>query len=611
MEYSLKFLILGGFEPNIMYKNKSKKLITLSLSILLLSFVAPTVAYSQASFKAVCKQKEVAVGQRFEVSFRVENAQYRKFSPPSLTGFDILGTTKGSRTVFANGRSSVVNSITYTLSPKRQGTFRIGKAEIITSKGKVLRSKPIKIKVLSASQAPKDNLSRELAGKVFLRTEISNPTPVVGEQVTIDIKVYTQIDIEQLEIVKEPSFESLFSHYVRSYNGPKGQERINGKEYTTKVLRRIVVFPSKSGTVVVEPAMVDIGVPVNGGNSLFNPFYQLATYSIKSTPVELEVQALDGAPAGFSGMVGNFQMQAHVPETNIQSDEVIQLKIRMVGEGDIKQLLPPDLGVNKKYFDQFEPNSKEDIREGGGLLGGIKTFDYVLTPKAIGEFSIQPKFVYFDAKKKKFVTLDTLIPIKITKGKIDLPTTAELDKMQANAYNGEQKEEAELLTYGEPQKEAVFQQKRQPFLGTLPFWLLALVPFLAMGGAFYYKKQLEQQAAIPVSERKKQNAASEASKRLQAANEQMNTGDAKAFYNEISKALLGFVSDKYNIPTVQLTKDNVKQRLSQQEIAKEKIDNLLAILQTCEMALFAGLSNTDAMQKVYSDSEELIKLMEG
>lgn len=569
----------------------------------------PLSLLGQVSFKVICNQKEVAVGQRFEVAFQLKNAKERSFTPPSITGFQSLGTSQGYSTSFANGQSNVISTITYTLLAKREGTFKIGTAEVLTTKGDVLRTKPVTIKVVAASKAPKNNLDAAVDGKMFLKTIVNDTTPIVGTQVTVDIKIYTAINIEQIEIRRQPSFKDFFSHHVRSFNAPKEQEVIDGQTYTTMVLRRLVVFPSKSGELIIDPAMVQVAVPVNGDASLFNPFYKLKTYSLSSDPVKLQVRALDGAPAGFSGLVGKFRLLAHVNNNAIKSDDVIQLQLKVEGKGDIKQVLAPNLGVNEKYFDQFAPNSNEELMEINGVLGGSKSFEYVLTPKVVGNFTIQPKFIYFDPQKKKFVTLDTTIQINIKKGKNNLPTITELDAMD-NSNTANAVPTADKLELGPPLATAQFMQMPRPFWGTTLFWILTLLPFLALGGVYYQKNKLDNQAAIPDSVIKQQQAASEASKRLQKAKKLLDNKDAKGFYNEISKALLGFVADKYNISTVELTKNNVKQLLQKQQLGADKIDILLQILQTSEMALFAGMTNEEAMQQVYTDTTALIKIME-
>jgi hypothetical protein len=231
-----------------------------------------------------------------------------------------------------------------------------------------------------------------------------------------------------------------------------------------------------------------------------------------------------------------------------------------------------------------------------------------LTPKVVGSFDIHPKFIYFDPSQKKFITVDTTIQINIKQGNNKLPTIAELNQTTTTPDDNATTEIA--LEYGQPVTAITFSGMPQPFWGTALFWILSLVPFLAIGAVYYRKNKIDHRLATPISVIKQQQAGSEASKRLQKAKKLLQTKDAKGFYNEISKALLGFVADKYNVPTVELTKTNVKQLLIKQELESNNIDTLLQILQTCEMALFAGMSNEAAMQQVYHDTTELIKIME-
>jgi hypothetical protein len=560
----------------------------------------------KVSFEAICNSREVLVGNPFEVTFQLKNAKVKKIEPPNFNGLQAQGPNIGQSFSYVNGRSSTNESYSYYVVANKQGTYKIGSAKVITNKGKTLKSKPLTVKIVDR---PSTDDNSSLAGRVFLRTELSSTDVVVGEQVTVDIRIYTQVGIEQTEMVKEPAFEDMYSHYLRSFSNRPEILVVEGSQYHTQIIRRIVVFPSKPGIITIEPAIINIGIASNTGGGVFNPF-SLESYTIKSLPVELKVSELGGAVSGFSGAVGNYQMQIHVSKNKITSDDVVELTMRIRGQGDIKQVLTPNIGVDKKYFDQFKPNINEDIREGGGLLGGIKEFQYVLTPKATGTFTVHPKFTYFDSKEKKFITIDTIVTIDIAPGKNKLPTKAERAAAGDAPLVVEAIKPEDLLGFKAPLTSAQFTKGKQgSFLGSLLFWVLTILPFIGLIGFLQWKKKQVGLNNISDWERKRNNAGSEASLRLNAAKTALDQGASKLFFNEISKALLGFVSDKYNIPTVELTKDNVRQKLAAQDIAAEKIDSLVSILQTSEMALFAGLSNSESMGKVYQESTDLIQLM--
>lgn len=560
----------------------------------------------KVSFEAICNAREVLVGNPIEVTFQLRNAKVKKIEPPNFNGLKAQGPNIGQSFSYVNGRSSTNETYSYYLVANKPGTYKVGAAKVITNQGKTLKSKPLTIKVVDRPSAD-DNSA--LAGRVFLRTELSNTDAVVGEQVVVDIRIYTQVGIEQTEMVQEPTFEDMYTRDLRSFADRPEIVVVEGAQYYTQIIRRIIIFPTKPGVVVVDPAIINIGIASNRGVGMFNPF-ALESYTIESSAVELNVRALGGAVSGFSGAVGSYEMQAHVSKNEITSDDVVELTMRIRGQGDIKQILAPNIGGDKQYFEQFKPNINEDIREGSGLWGGVKEFQYVLNPKATGTFTIKPKFVYFDTKEKKFVTIDTTITIDVVPGKNKLPTKA--------AYVGtgdapiviEEIKPEDLIGFKAPLTKAQFTTEKQGFfLGSFLFWGLTLLPFVGLMGFLQWKKKQVDLNAISDWERKRNNASSEASIRLKAAKNALDQGASQLFFNEISKALLGFVSDKYNIPTVELTKDNVRQKLGAQDIAADKIDSLVQILQTSEMALFAGLSNSESMGKVYQESTDLIQLM--
>lgn len=562
--------------------------------------------WAQESFEAVCNEQEVVVGVPFEVSFQLKNASIKRLDPPKFAGFETRGPNVSQSYSYVNGSSSSNEAHTYYLVANKVGSYKIGSAKVLTSQGKTLVSNPISIKIVERKSASNNiNSANDISSKVFLVTELSTNDAVVGEQVTIDIRIYTKIGIEQTELVKEPQFENVYSHHLHNFNDRTKVVVVRGEQYLTQILRRIIIFPSRPGKIDIDPVVLKIGVSSTQGAGMFNPFV-IIPYTLYSEAVVLNVRELSGAVNGFSGAVGNYNMQAHVEKNNIESDDVVELTVRVQGYGDIKQVLAPNLNTNKKYFDQFEPNIQENSHEGSGLLGGVKEFQYVLTPKATGDFIINPSFVFYDTDKKRFVTIDTLISIQVNQGKNKLPTKAERDSMKDKPIVIQ--EEKTLLEFKQPETSASFVAVQKGFfLGSIPFLLLTSFPFLALFIFFVWKGKQEVLDNIPEADKKRNKAVSEATLRLQNAQLALSQKNSTIFYNEISKALLGFVADKYSIPTVELTKDNVRQKLSEQAVPNNKIDSLVSIIQTCEMAIFAGLKKNDSMEKVYQDSVVLIQ----
>ncbi len=558
---------------------------------------SPGSSIAQVSFEAVCNVREVFTDEPFELTFELRNSKIKLFSPPPFNGLQAKGPKEGKSISYINGNSATIESRTYYLKAVKPGRYKIGSAKIITQNGTTVRSKAMVIKVIARN----NNNNNVLDGNIFLRTELSTNNAVAGEQVTVDINIYTQVAIEQVEISKEPNFGNVYYYYLRSFSGESKTKTINGKKYTTKTLRRMVIFPSSPGVLKIDPAFVKVGVAQNKGGA-FNP-YRIMTYTLKSLPVELNIKELKGLAKNFSGTTGNYNLEARVKKNTISSDNVLQLTLTIQGQGDIKQVLSPKTGADTKYFDIFSPNITEEIQEGSQLLGGTKKFEYIMNPKALGDFIIKPEFTFYNARLKRFVKLDTIINIRVIKGENNLPLKEK--KTEIKEFTEEIPQA--INEYKPPQTEAKFRQKNNfSFMGSKIFWALSFLPFLFSAILFGWKYREEAQINNSVSDQKKINAVSEANKGLKVTQNHLAEGLHEAFYKELSKTLLDYISIKYDIPTIKLTKNNVREQLTKQHIDKNKIDRLILILETCESALFSGLTKSESMETIFRESSDFI-----
>lgn len=556
------------------------------------------------SFEASSSTRETITGEPFEISFRLTNARARKFDAPIFNGLEVQGPNQSSSYASINGITTISEVYSYYIVAQKPGTYHIGAATIITSKGKSLRSQPITIKVKQAKQT-----TNPLQGKVFVRAEVNKNKAVVGEQITLDYRIYTQVRIEQQQLLNYPSFDQAYVYDLNDYNADGQILKIDGEEYYSRSLRRTAIFPSESGRIIIEPIGIAIGVLAERAGP-FSP-YRLRQYKLYSDSVVIDVRQLDGAPVGFNGAIGQYNMQAHLNKATITSDEVVQLTLRVQGTGNIKNVLPPKLHLNELYFDSFAPTVDEQLVTINQLQGGVKTFEYILTPKALGEFTLRPQFVYFDGEKRRFVDLDTTLNIIVKKGNAPLPTKAERDTAQSAAAIVAAENATEVLQYKAPTAlQSLYTSPVKPFWGSFLFWSLFLLPILLLIVFIYYQQQLEQKANQSLADRRRQTAGQTASDRLQQAQKALKAEQPTAFYKEISKALLGFVSDRYQLSTVELTKQNVQQQLEEQQVDPAKIQQLLAILTTSERALFAGLADTNSMEKIQQESQTLIEQLQ-
>lgn len=584
---------------------KQRSLSSLAYVVFCCCLISSIAQGQRVAFEAYSSSRETITGQPFEVSFRLTNVRARKFDAPVFNGgLQAQGPSTSSSFANLNGISVISEIYSYYVVANKPGTYRIGAATVITTNGKSMRTKPITIKV---KQAKKD--ANALQGKAFVRLEVNTNKAVVGEQVTLDYRIYTQVRIEQQQLLNYPSFDQAYVYDLNAYNSEGEIVEIEGEKYYTSSIRRIALFPSQAGKIIIEPIGMAIGVPAERAGP-FSP-YRLRQYKIYSDSVVIDVRQLDGAPTGFNGAIGQYAFQAFLNKATISSDEVIELTLRVQGIGNIKNVLSPALPINERYFDSFDPTIEEQLRVVNQLQGGIKTFSYILTPKALGEFTLQPRLVYFDGPERRFITLDTLLTIVVKEGKTPLPTKAERDTAQSAAAIVAAEEEEEALQYLAPVAITnLYPAPLKAFLGTSLFWVLLVLPLLLLVAFVYYNNYQAKRANQPLAERRRQAAGSEASRRLQQAQKALEANQPTAFYKEISTALLGFVSDRYQLSTVELNKQNVQQQLEQQEVDPAQIKQLLSILATSDRALFAGLADTASMKKIQQESKALIEQLQ-
>ncbi len=578
---------------------------------LILLLTIATAWGQDITFVADCNASDVVVGNAFKVSFRLENAEIRNVYFPDFEkdGFQVLqGPVSESSYRYVNGLSSSSEAYTFILAASKVGKLRLSPARITTTKGKQMQTKELVINSVAANTASgaggsigNNNLPPSVADKVLYRLEPSTQKAIVGEQVILHFKIYTQVDLSSIEISKEPSFQNVYMQPLRYYDPEARIEVVNGKQYVSKILYSVALFPSKEGSIEIEPSTLRIAL---GRLSSSNPFAKPQSFSLNSNPIKIEVTKLDKVPKSFTGAVGEFTMQAHVENNNINTDEAIKLTLRIVGQGDIKQIQAPPLLFRpegeESPFDIYPPTNKEEIREGKGILGGIKEFYYTLEPNALGDFQLLPTFSYYDTRQKKMRTLDTLISLRVVQGQKQLAKKS--TDSDASAEEGLSKLDPLPL-----QTNAKWQSPAVPLLGSVLFWSISLLPILLFGATWLGRKAWQARLLTLAAQRQQSQAERDARQALRSAKEHLKNTDSKAFFETISALFKNYLSQKLQVPLAELDKEKIDAGLGQAGIDAEYIRQLARLLQVCEMTVFAGQNNATLMQRSYESSAELLE----
>lgn len=567
----------------------------------------------------------VVIGDQFRLSYTVTTLKIRDFRAPSIKGFDVLmGPSRSQQVQIINGNTSSSITYTYILMAKEEGEFSIPGATIVAN-GNQMASNSVKIKVLPPDKANdisgKSNQSVDkptsgsgISGQdLFITASASKTNVYEQEAFLLTFKIYTLVDLRGFDNVKLPDFKGFHSQEVELPNNQKWSlEHYKGRNYHTTVYRQFVLFPQQAGKLTIEPARFDASIAkvvqsadpfdafFNGGSN-----YVEIKKSLSTPKVTINVNPLPaGKPADFSGGVGEFSISSSINAKDLKTNDAVTIKLIISGTGNLKLLSTPEIKFPED-FEVFDPKVDNKVRLTQEGLSGSKVIEYLAIPRHPGTYKIPSvSFSYFDIKSKSYKTLTTEdYEIKVERG------AGNADQVIANFTNKQ-----DLKVLGEDIRyiklnDVRLQRKGDILYGSLVYWLWYIIPAIAFIIFFIiYRKQAVENANVAKMRTKKANKV--ATKRMKLAGKLLAENKKEAFYDEVLKALWGYISDKLNIPISRLSKDNIEEKLRNHGVSEELIKSFLDALNECEFARFAPGDESQAMDKVYSSSIEVMSKME-
>ncbi len=572
----------------------------------------------------------VAEDEQFNITFIIEGeGKSSDFTWSPGEDFQLLwGPQQGRSTSvqMINGKTTRSSQVTYSyvLRPVRAGKFTISPASAKV-KGQTITSKPVTIEVVSAgssassqsqgtqSQSSQRPQRQTQSGAVedediFLTLDLSRSNVVVGEPITATIKLYQRVNVAGFESAEFPSFNGFWSQEIEApTNIEFARETYGGQIYNSALLRKFILIPQQQGKVVIDPAELVCLISVrvsSGGTSIFDGFfddYRTVRKKVTSKPVTVNVTPLPaGAPASFSGGVGDFEITARLSKDTIKTHEAASLLVTVTGKGNVSLLeapkvnFPPDMEV-------YDTKISEDIDRGG--LSGSKYYEFPFIPRSHGDFVIEPiKYSYYDVNRHKYVTLETpAIPVSVERGN-------EADSGGVIMGGGSVRKD--VRTLGSDirfinTKAPDLAAKGEFFIGSGSFWIILAVLVAAAAAIWAALRQYAARKA-DVVRTKNRKATKMALKRLYLANTFLKQNLYTAFYEELHKALLGFISDKLNIPSAELSRDRITEALKAGGVGDGLIDTFIGILDSCEFARYAPDAGHEAMAAHYESAVDVI-----
>ena len=598
------------------------------LIIILIALIAySTQAFADKVSFTASAPDAVVVGDQFRLSYTVTTQKVKDFRAPSIKGFDVLmgpSRSQQSSTQIVNGNVTSTSSITFTyiLMANTAGEYTIGGASIVAD-GNQMVSNSVKIKVLPQDQNSNGGQGGSSAHSssgtsvsdqdLFITATASKTNVFEQEAFVLTYKIYTRESNLQLNNAKLPDFKGFHSQEIEmTTNARWTPEHYRGRNYYTTVYRQFVLFPQQSGKLYIDPAQfqMTIGKPVqsddpfdaffNGGSNVIEIKKSIATPKIAINVSPLPA----GKPADFSGGVGEFTVSSSINSKELKTNDAITIKLVISGTGNLKLISNPEIKFPED-FEVYDPKVDNQVRLTREGLTGNRVIEYLAIPRHAGTYKIPGvSFSYFDIRSKSYKTLKTEeYVVNIEKG------AGNADQVIANFTNNE-----DLKVLGKDiryikQNEVTFQPKGSFFYGSMSYWLFYIIPALAFIIFFIiYRKQAAENANVAKVRTKKANKV--ATKRMKLAGKLLSENKKDAFYDEVLKALWGYISDKLNIPVSRLSKDNIEEKLRNHGVSEELIKDFLNALNDCEFARFAPGDENQAMDKVYSSSIEVISKME-
>lgn len=560
-----------------------------------------------------------AANQPFQVSFQLEGAQATRLQPPDFGELQLLGgPSTFSNTQIINGQVSQSLSYSFTLRASKAGTYQIGKASVEVG-GKKIESQPVSVEVLAgaaggggqaAEDATSQDMMEQIAENVFLRAIVSKSDVYQGEQLTVTYKLYTRAGLSGLEYAESPTFKDFWKEEFDSENTQFVVENYQGKQYNVATIKRAILFPQKAGKLEINPLKLDTRVQVRTQTrrrrSVFDDFFgggvQEVPYTVSSGKVVINAKPLPaaGRPANFDGAVGRFNMEVKLDKDLIQTGDAATFGIVISGQGNIKGIENPRMDFPPE-FEVYDPKVDDRSSATSGTITGTKSFDYLIIPRNPGEYKLPVvTFSYFDPAKQRYVSQES--PAYTLKVEGEALQTA------LSGVSNIKKEDVELIgqdiRYVQTSPGS-FQVQGASFLASYGFASLYILPFLLFGGLLWYQMRRER-LALDVAGSRSRKAQSMAQKRLKLAKEHKENQQEKAFYDEVSRALWGFLSDKFNIGQSELSREKIREELLGRKVEATVADRLTSLLDTCEMALFAPSAISGGMEGTYQEALSLI-----
>ena len=580
------------------------------LALLLFSISLPCYTQEKegVTFELKLSKERLGVNERLRADFEM-NRDGDNFVPPDFEGFRILmGPSQAISSSWINGVRSYSKTYSYTLAPLAKGEFTIGQASIVID-GETYKTIPRKVTVTEAVDDPNGASSADQIAdqNLHLVAEVSKSNPYMNEPISVVYKLYVSpsIVVSNFRPMDNPKYNNFWSHDIplSRYNIEEGIYK--GKPYRFVVLKRVVLYPQKSGSLEIEPLALDVSleVPTERRDFFGGRIYSKTNKVVSAGKRTIQVKPLPetGRPADFSGAVGDFNFEVTTTKDALNASESLQAKVTVKGNGNLKLFQLPKLSL-PSALEVYEPEFKENVRTNLGGMQGSVTEQYTIVPSYQGKYPIPSiSFSFFNPETERYeqinseeITLNVLEGPKPISAETPAPTTPKARVQVSDQF------------YFIKLKPGLFVRDWKPFFGSTAHfaWLFGPLLIIPLFILFRRKKEARDRDVEGLRMRKANRLAR---KYLSKAKKVL--GDKDAFYVALEKALHNYLKAKLKIETSEFAKDKIRTLLANREVDGSSIEDFISLLENCEMARYSPFSRVQ-MEQDYQKASEVITTMD-
>mgnify|MGYP001242121357 FL=1 len=575
------------------------------IGFLLLSFVFSTeILISQVTFEAKLSKKKLGLNERLRIDF-VMNENGDDFTPPDFKGFNVVGGPNQSvSNSWINGKRSFSKTYSYFLSPQLKGKIKILQATVKIS-GEIYKTSPLIVEVTSAVDKPNDpnNIDYIADENIHLVAEISNSNPYLNEGITILYKLYYRnpITISDVQELESPKFSDFWNHIIKIPKITVERGTYKNEPYNEVVWRKVVLYPQKTGKLVLEPLSLNlsVGIPTQKRDFFGSKIYRQVQKTTTTGKNIINVKALPekNKPDNFTGAVGQFDFDVVLSKKSLKASESFQAKVKVNGKGNLKLFKLPKIVV-PNTLELYEPEYKENIKV---LLSGMKGSiedSYTIVPQFQGKYPIpEISFSFFDPIKKEYKTLNSFeLIVDVFDGPSNLNDYNKISRSEKKEFNNDN-------SFNFIELSTKFSSiKKEQFWNTSLFWLLFSLPLILIILLIIFKEVFLNRKENQKSLIQRRNEKL-ARKFLGSAKREIN--NYQNFYEVLERALHNYLKAKLLIETTEFSKNKIVNLLVKKNVDLIYANEYVDLLENCEIARFSKESNINTN----SDYENAIKII--